>query len=227
MHHMFIMCGDKDSNELPNATIPAQQAAQQNCISPPPCCSKADALMHGVWWALADTFDETYGIAQNGSSRRKVSGNCGLKFAILTHAISRLFVFCLFLLLLFFFGGMFCFLGTFRLMKSVSLCIWCRPQSASLLSGHCNFLLNRKCDRCHLHVILLIELYVFILSFLFFFFFFLQLYCPNGFLPWEIQVAFPWKSQLWQSRATQPTAHAGCFSVSIIHQTLTWTTRSL
>ena len=29
------------------------------------------------------------------------------------------------------------------------------------------------------------------------------------------------------SHATQPTVHAGCFSVSIIHQTLTWTTGSL
>ena len=27
--------------------------------------------------------------------------------------------------------------------------------------------------------------------------------------------------------ATQPMVHAGCFSVSIIHQTLTWTTGSL
>ena len=29
------------------------------------------------------------------------------------------------------------------------------------------------------------------------------------------------------SHATQPTAHAGCFSVSIIHRTLTWATGSL
>ena len=35
------------------------------------------------------------------------------------------------------------------------------------------------------------------------------------------------KSQLRQSRATQPTLHAGCFSVSIIHRTLTWTAGSL
>ena len=48
-----------------------------------------------------------------------------------------------------------------------------------------------------------------------------------GFLPWEIPVAFPGESQLRQSRATQPTVHAGCFSVSIIHRTLTWTTGSL
>ena len=39
-----------------------------------------------------------------------------------------------------------------------------------------------------------------------------------GFLPWVIQVAFPRESQL---------QHAGCFSVSMIHQTLTWTTGSL
>ena len=32
-----------------------------------------------------------------------------------------------------------------------------------------------------------------------------------GFLPGEIRVAFPGESQLRQSRATQPTVHAGCF----------------
>ena len=48
-----------------------------------------------------------------------------------------------------------------------------------------------------------------------------------GILPWEIRVAFLRESHLRQSRATQPTVHAGCFSVSIIHRTLTWTTRSL
>ena len=50
---------------------------------------------------------------------------------------------------------------------------------------------------------------------------------PMGFLPWEIRVAFPGKSQLRQSRATQPTVHAGSSGVSIIHRTLTWTTGSL
>ena len=48
-----------------------------------------------------------------------------------------------------------------------------------------------------------------------------------GFLPRDILVAFPGESQLRQSRATLPTVHAGCFSVSIIHRTLTWTTRYL
>ena len=48
-----------------------------------------------------------------------------------------------------------------------------------------------------------------------------------GYLPWGIRVAFPGESQLRQSRATKPTVHVGCFSVSIIHRTLTWTTRSL
>ena len=50
---------------------------------------------------------------------------------------------------------------------------------------------------------------------------------PLGFLPWEIRVAFPWESQLRHSLATQPTVPAGCFSVSIIHRTLIWTTGSL
>ena len=36
---------------------------------------------------------------------------------------------------------------------------------------------------------------------------------PMGFLPWEIRVAFPGERQLRQSRATQPTVHAGCFLV--------------
>ena len=47
-----------------------------------------------------------------------------------------------------------------------------------------------------------------------------------GFLPWGIWVAFPRESQLGHSHATQRTVPAGCFSVSIIHQTLTWTTVS-
>ena len=50
---------------------------------------------------------------------------------------------------------------------------------------------------------------------------------PMGFLPWEIWVAFPGESQLRQSCATQPTMHAECFSFTIIHGTLTWTTGSL
>ena len=45
-----------------------------------------------------------------------------------------------------------------------------------------------------------------------------------GHLPGGIRVVFPGESQLRQNRATQPTMHA---SVSIIHQTLTWTTGSL
>ena len=48
-----------------------------------------------------------------------------------------------------------------------------------------------------------------------------------GFLPWEIQVAFPGESQLRQSLATQPTTHAGCLTVSIIHRTLTRTNNPL
>ena len=47
-----------------------------------------------------------------------------------------------------------------------------------------------------------------------------------GFLPWEIRVGFPGESQLRQSRATKATVHAGCFSVSVIYQTLTRTTES-
>ena len=39
-----------------------------------------------------------------------------------------------------------------------------------------------------------------------------------GYFPWEILVASPGESQLRQSRATQPTVHAECLSVSISHQ---------
>ena len=42
-----------------------------------------------------------------------------------------------------------------------------------------------------------------------------------AFLQWENQVTCPGESRLRQSRATQPTVHAGRFSVSIIHGTLT------
>ena len=38
------------------------------------------------------------------------------------------------------------------------------------------------------------------------------------YFPWEILVASPGESQLRQSRATQPTVHAECLSVSISHQ---------
>ena len=46
-------------------------------------------------------------------------------------------------------------------------------------------------------------------------------------LPWDIRSAFPGESQLRQSHATKPTVHAGCFSVSRIHRSLTQTTGSL
>ena len=49
----------------------------------------------------------------------------------------------------------------------------------------------------------------------------------QDFFPTENSVAFPGESQLRQGRATQPTVHAGYFSVSIIHRTLTRTTGSL
>ena len=48
-----------------------------------------------------------------------------------------------------------------------------------------------------------------------------------GFSHGKFGVSFPGESQLRQSRATQPTLHVGCFSTSIIHQTLTWPTGSL
>ena len=55
-----------------------------------------------------------------------------------------------------------------------------------------------------------------------YFFFFWQLYCivQLGFLPRGIRVAFPGESQLRQSRATKPTVHSRCSSVSIIQRAL-------
>ena len=50
---------------------------------------------------------------------------------------------------------------------------------------------------------------------------------PMGFLPREILVAFPGESPLRQIRTTQPRVRAGCFCVSIVHRTLTWTTGPL
>ena len=50
---------------------------------------------------------------------------------------------------------------------------------------------------------------------------------PLGILPWKIWVALPMGSQMRQSRAIKPTVYTGCFSVFILHWTLTWTTRSL
>ena len=56
--------------------------------------------------------------------------------------------------------------------------------------------------------------------------FFYKCIVSMGFLQWEIRVAFPGKSQLQQSRATQLRVHAERFGDSIIDRTLTWTTGS-
>ena len=57
--------------------------------------------------------------------------------------------------------------------------------------------------------------------------FFYRCVAPLVFLPQEIRLAYPGECQLWQSNATQPTVHAGCFNNSITHWTLTGTTRSV
>ena len=51
--------------------------------------------------------------------------------------------------------------------------------------------------------------YFIVFYFLLFFFYFYNCIVPVGFLPWEIQIAFPGESQLWQSCPTQPTVNAG------------------
>ena len=60
----------------------------------------------------------------------------------------------------------------------------------------------------------------------FFLFWFYNCIVPMGFLPRETPRVSPGKASC-NSHATPPTVHAGHFSVSIIHQTLTWTTGSL
>ena len=54
--------------------------------------------------------------------------------------------------------------------------------------------------------------------------FILQLYCPTEI--WKFRLVSLGKASC-DSHTTQPTVHAGCFNISIIHQTLTWTTGSL
>ena len=54
-----------------------------------------------------------------------------------------------------------------------------------------------------------------------FYFYVLHLYCPNDISPMGNSGCFPW------GKPAATTVHAGYFSVSIIHQTLTWTTGSL
>ena len=49
---------------------------------------------------------------------------------------------------------------------------------------------------------------------------------PLGFLPCRFRLLLSWKTSC-DSHATQTSVHAGCFSVSIICQVLTWTTGSL
>ena len=57
---------------------------------------------------------------------------------------------------------------------------------------------------------------------------FLQLYCPSRIPPIGNFVCLPrGKPTATESHVTQSTVHAGCFSVSTIHRTLTWNTGSL
>ena len=49
-------------------------------------------------------------------------------------------------------------------------------------------------------------------------------YCPNGISPMENSDCLPRGEPAAKSRATQPTVHVGCYSVSIFSQTLTWIT---
>ena len=59
------------------------------------------------------------------------------------------------------------------------------------------------------------------------FFFFTTVLSHLDFSHGKFGFPFPGKSQLRRSRGIQPTVHAVCFRVSIIHRTLTWTTGPL
>ena len=54
----------------------------------------------------------------------------------------------------------------------------------------------------------------------------MQLYCPSGISPIGNAGCLPRESKLQQSCATQSMSYAGCFSIFIVHWTLTWTTGS-
>ena len=54
-----------------------------------------------------------------------------------------------------------------------------------------------------------------------------QLYCPMRIFWWEIWVASPPRKATCNSQVTQPTVPAVCFCISVIIQTLTWTTGSV
>ena len=92
--------------------------------------------------------------------------------------------------------------GNLSKEHSAFLCV------AYLSSDICIFKLNLVFLRC---------MYFYSISFPFFF-------CPIGI---SSKGNFPREGQQWQRCATQPILHAGCFSISIIHQTLTWITGSL
>ena len=71
------------------------------------------------------------------------------------------------------------------------------------------------------------QTYAYSVDAFFFLLFFYNCIVSLRFFPWEIVVAFPGESLLRQSRATQRSVHAGCFSVYVIRRTLTWTTGSV
>ena len=87
------------------------------------------------------------------------------------------------------------------------------PQTGSMYSSRPGFSLRFKHSLHGSRIVI---------TFLKKYFYFVQM----GFLLWQMRVSCSEKSQLQQGRATQPTVHAGCSSVSIIHRTLTWTTGS-
>ena len=77
-------------------------------------------------------------------------------------------------------------------------------------TSECCLACSTNCSEVCLSNFCLLCLFIFIcpqssyLFSIFYSFLFLQLYCPFGFLKWEIRVAFFGESQLRQSRATQP-----------------------
>ena len=88
---------------------------------------------------------------------------------------------------------------------------------------------NNKKGKCSSYQSLTHEVFSHIYTLFYFLIFLITFYnciVQTGISPMG-NSAFSGKIQLRQSRTTQPTVHARCFSVSIIHRNLTWTTVSL
>ena len=95
---------------------------------------------------------------------------------------------------------------------SVYLFIYCLRENVSIIFHNCSVYMDKDpdwpCNGHYIRIILFFNNCTILLGF------------PLG----EIRVTSPGESQMRQGRAIQPTVHAGCFIIYIIHRTLTYTT---